>query len=496
MGPTVKTRYGEVRGSTVDGVTVFKGIPYAAPPWGSRRMRPPLPVESWSGVRDATAFGAAPPALPLAPEVAALIPDVGVVPGEDCLNLNIWTPDMGAMGLPVMVWITGGFFEFGVGAGYDGRRFARDGVVCVTLNYRAGAEGFLDLGDGMADLGLLDQVAALEWVRENIAAFGGDPGNVTVFGESAGAMSIAVLLAMPRAEGLFRRAILQSGAANAVTPTATAQRIARDLAARLGVPATRDAIAAVPIERMLQAQAQLQADLQADPGRFGPEVAAGRLPWQPSVDGDVVPDRPIDRIRAGAGAGIDLIVGTNVDEGRVSLVATGGANGVPVEAVAGLAATFGLPPERALAAYRAAYPDGAVGELLAAVQTDGFWRVPALRLADAHAGAPGATYMYEFAWPSPAFGGLLGACHGLEIAFVFDTLDPSFTPMLGPALGTDPPQSLADAMHSAWVAFATSGDPGWPRYDLDRRATMRFDTPSEVIDDPRAAERALWADVA
>ncbi|TWF82256.1 carboxylesterase 2/para-nitrobenzyl esterase [Pseudonocardia hierapolitana] len=488
----MKTRSGEVRGTVVDAVAVFKGIPFAAPPFGNHRLRPPQPVEPWSGVRDATAFGAAPPALPLPPEVAALIPDAGVVPGEDCLNLNIWTPKVGAVALPVMVWITGGFFEFGFGASYDGRRFARDGVVCVTFNYRAGAEGFLDLGDGLANVGLLDQVAALEWVRDNIATFGGDPGNVTVFGESAGAMSIATLLAMPRAQGLFRRAILQSGAANAVTPTAAAQRIARGLAARLGVPPTRDAIAAVPVERLLQAQEELKVDLEADRGRWGPEVAAGGLPWQPSVDGDVVPDRPIDRITAGAGAGIDLIVGTNVDEGRVSLVATGMADRIPVEAVTATAATFGLPADIAVAAYRAVHPDGGNGDLLAALQTDGFWRVPALRLADAHADAPAATYMYEFAWRSPAFGGLLGACHGLEIAFVFDTLDPSFRPMLGPALGDHPPQQLADAMHAAWVGFATSGDPGWPRYDLPRRATMRFDTTSEVVDDPRAAERELW----
>jgi para-nitrobenzyl esterase len=275
--PVARTRSGEVRGAVVDAVGVFKGIPFAAPPFGAHRLRPPQPVAPWSGVRDATAFGVGPPALPLAPEVAALIPDAGVVPGEDCLNLNIWTPEVGAAGLPVMVWITGGFFEFGYGGSYDGRQFARDGVVCVTFNYRAGAEGFLDLGDGLANLGLLDQVAALEWVRDNIAAFGGDPGNVTVFGESAGAMSIGTLLAMPRADGLFRRAILQSGAAHAVTPTATAQRIARDLAARLGLPPTREAIAGVPVERLLQAQAELQADLQSDRGRWGPEVAAGGL---------------------------------------------------------------------------------------------------------------------------------------------------------------------------------------------------------------------------
>jgi para-nitrobenzyl esterase len=494
MDPLVKTRHGEARGRLEDGVAVFRGIPFAAPPFGAHRFRPPQPVEPWTGVRDATAFGAIPPALPPGPEVKAFVPDVAA-PGEDCLNLNLWTPEPGAAGLPVMVWITGGFFKFGSGAPYDGSRFARDGVVCVTLNYRAGPEGFLDLGDGLANLGLLDQVAALEWVRDSVAAFGGDPGGVTVFGESAGAMSIGTLLSMPRAEGLFRRAIAQSGAAHTVSPGTVARRIGADLAARVGVPATRDAIAAVPLDRLWRAQAELEADLLADPDprRWGREVVVGSLPWQPSVDGEVVPERPIDRIAAGAGGGIDVIVGTNVDEGRLGLVATGTIDRVPEGALAAAADLFGLDAGTAVAAYRSAYPGHGEGDLLAALQTDGFWRVPALRLADAHAGSRGTTHMYEFAWRSPAFGGLLGACHGLEVPFVFDTLEPGA--MLGPALGDSPPQQLADAMHSAWVAFATRGDPGWPAYDLDRRATRRSDTTSEVVDDPRAAERRLWEGV-
>ena len=210
MNAVVRTQHGEVRGSVADGVNTFKGIPYAAPPFGANRLLPPQPVEPWSGVRDALAYGAKPPQLPYPPPWDVLIPERGPL-GEDCLNLNIWTPDPGSAGLPVMVWIPGGMFEAGSGASYDGSGFAREGVVCVTMNYRVGAEGFLYLGDGNSNLGLLDQLAALEWVRENIAAFGGDPGNVTVFGQSAGAMSIGTLLSMPRAEGLFRRAILQSG---------------------------------------------------------------------------------------------------------------------------------------------------------------------------------------------------------------------------------------------------------------------------------------------
>ncbi len=215
--PVVRTRAGEVRGSLADGVNVFKGIPYAAPPFGANRLRAPQPVAPWSGVRDALVFGPKPPQPAYPPEVSAVLPELAS-PGEDCLNLNIWTPDLGTARLPVMVWIPGSAFQYGTAATtfYDGSRFARDGVVCVTINYRVGPEGYLYLGgrDEDANRALLDQIAALQWVRENIAAFGGNPENVTVFGESGGAMSIGVLLSMPRAEGLFRRAILQSGAAH------------------------------------------------------------------------------------------------------------------------------------------------------------------------------------------------------------------------------------------------------------------------------------------
>lgn len=495
MNAVVKTRSGEVRGSVADGVNTFKGIPYAAPPFGANRLRPPQPVAPWSGVRNAITYGPKSPQVPYPPQVDGLIPEFAA-PGEDCLNLNIWSRDLGSAGQPVMVWIPGGMFEFhatGASPWYDGSRFARDGIVCVTINYRVGAEGFLYLGDGIANLGLLDQVAALEWVRENIAAFGGDPGNVTIFGESAGALSVSTLLSMPRAEGLFRRAIAQSGAAHHVSSAASARRVGLCLAEQLGVEATREAIAAVPVDRVLAAQAELRADLIAhpDPERWGGEVVTSMLPWQPVVDGDVIPARPIDRIVAGAGAGIDLMVGTNTDEHRMFLVPDGAIEHITEEALAGAVAAYGLPVEAALAAYRAAHRGASAGDLLAAIQTDWYWRIPAIRLADAHAKRHAATYMYEFAWRSPQFDGLLGACHALEIAFVFDTLG-NGTELLW---GANPPQQLASTMHAAWVAFATSGDCGWPKYDLSRRATMRFDTMSKVVDDPRSAERALWEGV-
>jgi carboxylesterase type B len=360
----------------------------------------------------------------------------------------------------------------------------------VTINYRVGADGFLSLGEGNDNRGLLDQVAVLAWVQEHIAAFGGDPTAVTVFGQSAGGKSIASLLSMPRAEGLFRRAIAQSGAAYPVMSAASAQRVGEILASKLGVAATREAIAGVPLDRMLQAQAEMRADLivHPDPERWGAEVVVGKVLWHPVIDGDVLPAPPVDRIVAGAGAGIDLMVGSTTEEWKVFLLLGGRADQATDKALAGAVAAYGLPVEATLAAYRTAYPGGSSGELLSAIQGDWFYRIPALHLADAHAKSPAATYMYEFAWRSPQFSGRLGAFHALEIPFVFDTLGYGTEPLWG----TNPPQTLADTLHAAWAAFATRGDPGWPRYELSRRATMRFDIASEVVDDPRSAVRALW----
>jgi para-nitrobenzyl esterase len=262
-----------VRGSVADGANTFKDIPYAAPPFGANRLRPSQPVAPWTGMRDALTYGPTTPHLPYPPPVDVLLTEF-VVPGEDCLNLNIWSPDLGSAGQPVMVWIPGGMFEVhGTGASpwYEGSRFARDGIICVNINYRVRAEDFFYLDEGNANRGLLDQVAALEWVQENIAAFGGDPGDVTIFGESAGAMSVGTLLSMPRAEGLFRRAIAQSGADHNVSSIATAQLVGQHLAEKLGIEATREAMAAVPLDRLLQAQAELKADLVShpDPERWG-----------------------------------------------------------------------------------------------------------------------------------------------------------------------------------------------------------------------------------
>jgi para-nitrobenzyl esterase len=491
VNETVMTRQGVVQGSLSDGVYVFKGIPYAAAPFGAQRFLPPAAVEPWSGVRAAFEYGLKPPQVPYPPPLDALFPEM-VASGEDCLNLNVWTAELGAVGRPVMVWIAGGEFEHVTNAEFDGSRFARDGVVCVSINYRVGADGFLCLGDGTANCGLLDQVAALEWVRDNIAAFGGDPANVTVFGESAGAISIAVLLSVPRVQGLFQHAICQSGAAHPTLPSAAAQRVGLRLAERLGVAATREAIAAVPIERFLQAQVALSTDLASnrDPQRWGAEVALSMMPWQPVIDGDVIPASPMDGIASGASANIDLLVGTNAEEWRLFLVPSGVVAQITDAVVTGVIAAYGLTIDATLAAYRTSLPSADAGDLLAAICGDWYFRVPAMRLADTHTmiATTASTYVYEFAWRSPQFNGTLGACHGLEIPFVFDTLG------LGTAqlLGKSPPQFLADKMHAAWVAFASNGSCDWPKYNQNSRATMRFDTTSEVVENQRPLVRALW----
>jgi carboxylesterase 2/para-nitrobenzyl esterase len=491
MHVVVETRCGKLRGCFCEGVAAFKGIPYAVPPFGANRLLPPRPVERWDGTREALAFGPKSPQVAYPPGIAEALAEL-VDAGEDCLTLNVWTPDLGRRGLPVMVWIAGGMFEFhatGATAFYDGGRFARDGVVCVTINYRVGAEGFLYLADGVANLGLLDQIAALEWVQQNIALFGGNPDKVTIFGESAGAMSVATLLTMPRAKGLFRRAIVQSGNTPNVTSAATAARIGRWLAQKLGVAASREALAAVSSERMLEAQAQLRHDLLARPDpTFWGEVALSFLPWAPTVDGETIPAPPIERIRVGAAADIDLLVGSNTEETRLFLLSDGSIDRISDEALVATAAAYGLSAE-GLSAYRAAYPGASAGDLFSAVQTDWYWRLPAVRLADAHTiDARATTYMYEFAWRSPQMGGRLGAAHAVEIPFVFDTLGLGTEPMLG----RNPPQRLADTMHRAWVAFATVGDCGWPEYDPSRRATMRFDRTCEVVNDPLALQLSLW----
>ena len=505
MDSIVSVSSGALRGVADNGVHSFRGIPYAAPVGGANRFLRPHPVQPWEGERDATADGLIQPQVPMPPPFGAELTPAG----DDSLNLNVWTPDPSATGLPVLVWIHGGAFNAGSGIEptYEGTSFARNGVVCVTINYRLGAQGFLHLADQFpqfpdsGNLGILDQVAALQWVQENIAAFGGDPQRVTIAGESAGGMSVGTLMALPEARGLFHQAVPQSGAGHNGIGAETATLIARDLLARLGVaPGDAAALAAITSEQLLEAQAALTAevmtsgkvDLYGDPG-------ATAMPFQPVYGTAVLPQRPIDAIRAGSAADIAVLTGTTMEESLVFVVAMQAMFGE--DKLHKLAASlFGdeTHGNAVIEAYRAARAGKPGHEVIAALETDRMFRVPAVRLADAQAAHNKNVWMYRFDWRTPVFGGMLGACHALELAFVFNTLS---SPLAAMFAGPEAPQPIADAMHGAWVSFVTTGNPGheglpqWPRYTPSQRATLLFDVAPAVVEQPNAEELALWEGV-
>ncbi len=500
----VKTRSGELQGASEDGVSRFLGVPYAAPPSETGWLLPPAPVRPWAGIRDALDFGPTVPKNPFPWPSRELLAEPDR-PGDDCLNLNVWTPGIDGSA-PVFVWIHGGAFRNGSSMvpQYDGTAFARDGVVCVTINYRLGLFGFLDTGDGHTNVGLRDQLSALTWVRDNIAAFGGDPERVTIGGESAGGMSVGALLASPLSAGLFRGAIMQSGAGHhAVSPRA-AQAVTAFLAETLGIEPTRAAFAAVPRAELLAAQEKvgLAVQLEPDPQKWG-EIAANTMPFEPVIGDDMVPVLPFGAIRAGAGAGVSVLAGSNADEMLFFLAPTGIVAGVDqagYEAVAGAVTRYDFAdPAAVVEAYKGGRNDSP-GKVMAAVAADWFFGIPAVRVAEARdanvqlAGADGAapTYVYQFAWSSSARDGILGSCHALEIGFVFDTLDAEGTENL---TGPGAPQALADEMHSAWVRFIVDGDPGWAPYTPDDRVVRVFDTESETVIDPRPEQRLLWEGV-
>lgn len=494
---------GLVEGNGDDRVHVFRGVPYAAPPVGDRRFRAPQPVGSWTGRREASRFGATAPQI--ASPLEAMFGGERPQTNEDCLYLNVWTPAPDDARRPVLVWIHGGAFVTGAGSvpWYGGTSFAtRGGCVVVTLNYRLGALGFLHLsgaagGDerwaSSSNAGILDQVAALQWVQDNIAAFGGDPGSVTVFGESAGAMSVGTLLAMPDAKGLFSRAILQSGAARNVHDGDEATAVATLLLDTLGIERSRpERLAEVAVPDLLDAQARVLA-----------KTWSKMIAFQPTVDGIVLPQPPLDAIAAGSAADITLLTGTNRDEMQLFAAMDAGLTNVDDHALLERAtALFGADAAAlALAHYRGRRPDGGAGAIWSAVLSDQVFRVPAIRLAERQAAHQPATYMYQFTWATPAFGGMLGSCHALEIPFVFNVLDApgvqSFTGETNEAM-----RSLALRMHDAWTAFARTGDPSvgslpaWPAYDTGSRSTMVLDETCVVESDPSADELAYWTAVA
>ncbi len=496
-GVRVGTAAGAVRGRRVDvGDSVvheFLGIPYAAPLVGAARFAVPGAVAAWDGERPAVEHGPTPPQGPYPVPTSELLASV-IVDGDEFLNLSVWTPEPGTARLPVMVWIHGGAFSRGTHRlpTYDGAAFARDGVVAVGINYRLGALGFLSLVGAADNRGLRDQIAALEWVRDNIAAFGGDPDQVTVFGESAGAMSIAALLASPRADGLFRRAIVQSGNGVSATDLADARLVASEFTQTLGLPPTVVGVADLPTADLQRAQDALGAALAADPdpSRWGASTVARGLAVMsmlPTIDGDVLPALPIEAIRAGAARGVEVLAGTTRDEMRFFLVPSGLAAAVTAEMLPGIVGRLGVGAD-AVATYARNRPNGAPGDVMCAMFTDYAFRAGTADLVDAIAARDGAAWQYEFAWPTPVRD--LRACHALELAFVFDTLDGS-----SQLTGATPPQGLADDMHAMWVRFASTGDTGWDRVGAHRPVRMFGDTAlnaDAVVVDPRADELAVF----
>jgi para-nitrobenzyl esterase len=359
-------------------------------------------------------------------------------------------------------------------------------VRLVSINYRLGIDGFALLPDAPANRGLLDQIAALEWVRDNISAFGGDPANVTIFGESAGGMSVTTLLSLPRAAGLFAKAIAQSGAGQAAATPADAAMVTAELGKVLGVEPTARSLAVLDLADLIAAQATVRDALAAgpDPARFGASIVASSMPLIPVVDGDLMTSTPLASIADGNGADVPLLIGTNAEEFRLFLVPSGAAALITDDALALMAAGIG-GNDHVIVKYRENRPGASPGDLLAALITDRFFWMPALAVADARADGPASTYFYEFAWRSAA----IGAAHALEIPFVFDNLS---APGAGNALGPGAPQELADQMHAAWIRFASTGDPGWAAFDASRPVRV-FDARGGTVElDQRRDEREIW----
>jgi para-nitrobenzyl esterase len=488
MAIEVKTTAGSVSGvdpTPSDGTHVFLGVPYAASPTGRDHLRAPRPADPWDGVRPCDGYDAS---APQPPQGFTIVPEP-IIEGDNWLNVNVFTPDLGPeASSPVLVWIHGGGFVNGCNASpwYHGRSFTRDGVVVVAVNYRLGIEGFLPLRGAPDNRAVLDWLAALEWVQENIPAFGGDPANVTIAGQSAGAGACAALLGVPRAKGLFRRAILMSGAANHLRTVAEAESFASRVATAIGVTPSREALASLAPARLIEVQTEFGwfgegPQDENDPIARLAAVSSGGLRYGPLIDGDLLPESPLGAL-AHRSRSVDVLVGTTA--GEMDLVSRFAAD-LTEDALLKALRAAGLSPSDATG-YRAEFASETPSEVLGHAMTDATFRVPAVRVAEARAGT--ATYAYEFQWVSPTG---FGSVHCLDIPFAFDVLD---APAVDVVAGDDPPQRLADDVHGAWVRFIHTGDPGWPTYDTAERRVMAFDTPSSsVVADPQAAARERFA---
>jgi para-nitrobenzyl esterase len=503
----VETRYGRLRGSESGGIRCFKGIRFARAPEGPYRFRPPVAPEPWSGVHEAVEHGPAAPqySLPWFGWISA----AGVQSADDCLSLNVWTPGLDGARRPVMVWIHGGGFMVGSGSTgiYNGHDLAkRRDVVVVTINYRLGPLGYAHLGSVLGEgfeestnLGVRDQIAALEWVRDHIDLFGGDSGNVTVFGQSAGGMSIGALLGSPRARALFHKAIPMSGAADQVIERAEAQDVANAFLRALGGPShTIDALGRIPMNDILRAQASVMAETSN---------MRRMMVFVPMVDGDVITEQPIDAVRAGATRDISLMIGSTLDEWRLFRLIDPGPRGFGEEGLAqrfdeALGAFPGAPPHRkALRELRdvlsARIDSRDPMQVWTAFQSARMFHYPAAALADAQVEGGGTAHHYLFAWRPAAMRRALGACHGLDIPFVFGAVS---HPLVLSLAGFSPVAvQLSRKMQRAWAQFARDGLPGhrrlpaWSYYDRDHRNTMVFGRRISLTRKPLEAERHLLA---
>jgi para-nitrobenzyl esterase len=492
--PVANTTSGPVLGAERDRVLLFRGVPYGASTGGERRFLPPAPPAPWTEIRECLRYGLPSPqpaggmGVPLPAEMAAAMGIGRPMPmGEECLVLNVWSPGLDDAKRPVMVWLHGGGFTSGSGANpvTSGEQLARRGdVVVVTVNHRLGALGFLHLAEldgpelaasGMN--GILDIQAALGWVRDNIAGFGGDPENVTIFGESGGGMKVTTLLAMPSARGLFHRAIVQSGPYLRATPPERAAKATAALMSELGASTLGD-LRAVPMERIVEAQ-----------------VAVGREGhgFGPVVDGSVLPRDPYTPAAPATAAGIPLLIGTNRDEMTLFMSGrTGYGSWSDADALRQLA-SLGVAGATVYDRYRELHPEWTPTQLAVAVSSDGSFRTGSITQAERHLASGAPAWLYLFAWESPMAGGTLKAAHSVEVSLVFDNLarDPS-------ASVDDKAQLVADAMSEAWLAFARNGDPNhpeippWPAYDAEDRPTMVFNHRSTLEHDPLGAERRAW----
>ena len=489
----VETTHGKVRGYSRRGVIKFKGIPYAAPPVGNLRFKAPAPLEFWSGVRNATKYSPIAPQPPSALE--AQFGEPMPQSETDCLTLNIWTPGLDNSKRPVMFWIHGGGFITGNGASLDGARLVlRGDVVVVSINYRLGYLGFLympDVPDIDANVGLLDMVAALKWVKQNISKFGGNLGNVTIFGESAGGFAVSSLLAMPAAKGLFNRAIPQSGAAhklgfNPVAGIKVYENLLEDLEIKKG---DIEALRKVPVEKFIVPQDTIL------------RIQEGVLRLGPVVDKKTLPEHPLDAIRKSFAKDIDIFIGSNLDESKLWLMWTPQANELTEEKLlqnVNTLMSYSKKDENKskelIEIYRKLRKTPR--NIMDAISTDYMFRIPAIQLAEAQCEYQPNTYMYLFAWKSPMEGGKYGAVHALELPFVFGLLgdkDIGFFPRK-----TDETQNLSEKMMDAWISFAHNGNPNHknipelPSYDKEKRSTIIFDNEITIEEDPYGNERMAW----